>query len=143
MESKNLFITIIIINRCIEGWSFGLIQCMVYGVASQELAPTEFDTYARTCSASAGLGGCISLLAGPFLFSIGGYFLPYFVLCGSFVLLSFIIYVSGTLNVEEEEEESEFEKPMMGNQNDEESFTPSEHQIDWKFLLRIPVSCHT
>jgi len=81
----------------VEGFSFGLIQSMVYGVASQELAVSEFDKYARTCSACSGLGCCLSLILGPFLFSIGGYFLPYCMLSVSFLTLSLSILLSGVL----------------------------------------------
>jgi len=109
---------------------------MVYGVASQELAPTEFNRYARTCSASAGVGGCLSLLAGPYLFSIGGYFLPYFALCGSFVLLAFIMYVSGTLNMKDVKSTRFLE--VLSKSVDEESVTTPETKIDLKFLLSLP-----
>ncbi|CAI2365963.1 unnamed protein product [Moneuplotes crassus] len=136
VQSKNIFAVIIILNRCLEGWSFGLIQCMVYGVASQELAPTEFDRYARTCSASAGVGGCLSLLAGPYLFSIGGYFLPYFALCGSFVLLTFIMHVSGTLNIKKVKPTRFLE--ALSKSVDEESLPTPETKIDLKFLLSLP-----
>lgn len=113
---------------------------MVYGVASQELPTTEFDKYARTCSASAGLGGCISLLLGPFLFSIGGYFLPYWVLSSSFIILSLIIYLSGTLD----KKEKEIVKEILLVDNSGEIWFQSENlkekQIDLKFVLSIPVS---
>jgi hypothetical protein len=56
LNNHDAFIILLIINRMLEGWSFGLILCMVYGVGSQELKPSEFDRYARTCSASAGVG---------------------------------------------------------------------------------------
>ncbi|CAI2363495.1 unnamed protein product [Moneuplotes crassus] len=136
IDDKYIFTVVIILNRCLEGWSFGLIQCMVYGVASQELAPSEFDRYARTCSATSGVGGSLSLLAGPYLFSIGGYFLPYFVLFGSFVLLAFIMYISGTLNIVEEKP-TELHEALIET-NDEESFPPFQYQLDLKFLLSIP-----
>ena len=123
----------------LEGWSFGLIQWMVYGVASQELAPQEFDRYARICSASAGVGGCLSLLIGPFLFSIGGYFLPYFVLCGSFLILSLVIFMSGALD-EKSDEWSKSEEDLMKWINCNNSSTLSEKIIDIKFILSVPVS---
>lgn len=89
-----------VLNRILEGWTFGLIQGMIYGVSSQELPPKEFDRYARTCSASAGLGESLSLLFGSFLFSIGGYMLPYLCLSGSFVVLAVVIYMSNVLNAD-------------------------------------------
>mmetsp|Transcript_31532 Transcript_31532/g.27920 ORF Transcript_31532/g.27920 Transcript_31532/m.27920 type:complete len:157 (-) Transcript_31532:858-1328(-) len=80
ISSIPLFISVLLFNRVVEGFSYGLIQSVVYGVSSQELAPEEFDIYARTCSAFSGLGSVLSLILSPFLFSIGGYSLPYYIL---------------------------------------------------------------
>jgi len=100
IDNHLLFTALIIMNRFVEGWSFGLIQGVVYGTSSQELPPKQFDRFARICSASAGTGGCIALLSGSLLFSLGGYFLPYFVLSGSMITLAFVIHISGALNQE-------------------------------------------
>ena len=91
------FVIVAISNRILEGWTFGLIQSVIYGVSSQELPPEQFDRYARTWSASAGLGQTLSMLLGSYLFSIGGYFLPYFSLSGTLVLLALIVFISGVL----------------------------------------------
>ena len=93
--NPTMFLIVVILNRLVEGWSLGLIQGMVYGVGSQELPPLEFDKYARTWSASAGMGYSLALLFGSFLFSIGGYFLPYIVLSGSLVALACVIFFTG------------------------------------------------
>jgi hypothetical protein len=61
--NETAFIVILIVNRVLEGWSYGLIQCMIYGVASQELKASEFNKYARTCSACAGLGESLGMLS--------------------------------------------------------------------------------
>lgn len=135
---KTLFVVIIIANRMLEGWAFGLIQGMVYGVSSQELPPKEFDRYARTCSACAGLGACMSLLIGPFLFSLGGYFLPYFVLSGFFIVLSFIINTSKVLD-EESETQHDYEDLALNFKDEKNPLEQNEININLKFVFNIPV----
>lgn len=92
------FIIVAVLNRLVEGWTYGLLQGMSYGVGSQELCSSEFDKFARTCSASSGLGKSLSMLFGSFLFSIGGYFLPYLVMSGLFITLAGVIYFTGILD---------------------------------------------
>jgi hypothetical protein len=98
--NHTIFITLIIANRVLEGGAFGLIQGAVYGISSQELSSAQFDRFARMCSATSAAGCCLSLFISSLLFSFGGYFLPYFMLSGSIIALTFIIYVSGALKEE-------------------------------------------
>ena len=139
IDNIPVFITLLLLNRVIEGFSFGLIQSTIYGVASQELTPIEFDKYARACSSFSGVGCCISLILGPFLFSIGGYFLPYFILSSCFLILFSVIYFTGVLN----------DGPKAILEVDEElyvSFSKSQtndflnNQIDLKLLLSMKVN---
>ena len=125
----------------LEGWAFGLIQGMVYGVSSQELPPKEFDRYARTCSACGGLGGCLSLFLGALLFSMGGYFLPYFVLSGSFIVLAFIINTSKVLD-ESPEALLEVEDEIVSFRIDAESITDKSQKMDIEFAFSVSVSFH-
>ena len=131
----------LIFNRLVEGFSFGLIQSTVYGVSSQELEPAEFEKYARTCSAFSGLGSCLSLILGPFLFSLGGYFLPYFILSGSFLILLAVIYISGVLNEKPRrkiELVKEFNEELF--QITDEDGEDTSKNIDIRFILGVPVS---
>jgi len=52
------------------------------------------------------------------------------------VLLAFIMYISGTLNIVEEKP-TELHEALIET-NDEESFPPFQYQLDLKFLLSIP-----
>lgn len=123
----------------LEGWAFGLIQGMVYGVSSQELPAKEFDRYARTCSACGGLGGCLSLFFGALLFSMGGYFLPYFVLSGSFIVLAFIINASKVLD-ENPDALLEIEDEIMSFRIDAENNTDKSQKMNLEFAFSVSVS---
>jgi hypothetical protein len=112
---------------------------MTYGVGSQELKTSEFDKYARTCSASAGVGGCFALVIGPYLFSIGGYFLPFFMLSGLFSVLSFVIFVSGALDGEENNRRSSLEEPVDFEVEHQQLDQPVKPMPDFKFIMSIPV----
>jgi hypothetical protein len=85
---------------------------------------------------------------GPYLFSIGGYFLPFFMLSGAFSILSLFIFVSGVLDGEENN------RKVSGEENNrkvsgEEPVNCIEQQLldnsvkpmpDFKFIMSIPVS---
>jgi hypothetical protein len=113
---------------------------MTYGVGSQELNTSEFDKYARTCSACAGVGGCFALVIGPYLFSIGGYFLPFFMLSGLFSILSFVIFVSGALDGEESNRRSSLDETVGSQMEHHQLDHPVKPMPDFKFIMSIPVS---
>lgn len=112
---------------------------MVYGVSSQELPAKEFDRFARICSASSGLGCCFSLVAGSFLFSVGGYFLPYLMLSGSFIILIFMIKLSRVLD-ETFNTASIFDEELSSLQYDSYIMEQKGPQMTTNFALSIPVS---
>ena len=136
ITDKTLFLVIIISNRSLEGWSLGLILCTVYGVASQELKPSEFDKYSRTCSAVSGVGSCLTLIFGPMLFSVGGYFLPYFAFSVTLVLLSIVIWISGVLNEEIPKVAPALNEDLSKNLDESQ---PEKPKIDLKFIMSIKV----
>jgi hypothetical protein len=77
---------------------------------------------------------------GPYLFSIGGYFLPFFMLSGAFSIFSLFIFVSGVLDGEESNRKVSGEEPV----NCEIEQQPLDHSAkpmpDFKFIMSIPVS---
>jgi hypothetical protein len=115
-----------------------MVQGVVYGASSQELPPQQFDRFARICSASGAGGGCIALLCGAFLFSIGGYFLPYFVLSGSLIILAFIIHVSGALD--NEIKCANYDVELMSMQAESDKLILEPKTLDFNFIFKISVS---
>lgn len=93
--------------RICEGVSYGIIGSTTYGVSSQELPPEEFDKYARSNSTVAGLGGGMALVLGSFLFTFGGYMMPYFVLGSVFLILAAIVYLTGCFDEQPSKDEGD------------------------------------
>jgi hypothetical protein len=124
----------------LEGWSYGLILWMTYGLGSQELKPSEFDKYARMCSACSGIGMCFALITSPFLFSIGGYFLPFIMLSGAFLIFSFIIFVTGVLDGEEKTRKINCEETVESEIEQLSSVYSMKPMPDFNFTMSIPVS---
>ena len=116
--------------RICEGISYAVIQSTTYGVSSQELPPKEFDKYARLNSASSGVGMSLSLIMGSFLFQFGGYMFPYFVLGSIFLLLAFIIYITGAF-VSTQKVEEDYEFDVLPSNND---FSNASY-IDWSSFM--------
>ena len=144
MNNPTIFVVLAITARICEGIAFGTIQSTTYGVSSQELSPYEFDRYARSNSIAGGIGGSLALLLGSFLFSIGGYMLPYFVLGSMFLLLAFVIFMTNALESKAEKDlpceriDNNFYELLI--ESESTSSSPPERSISHGLALSFPVS---
>lgn len=136
-----------IVARICEGTSYGIIGSTTYGVSSQELPPEEFDKYARSNSTAGGVGCALALVLGSFLFTFGGYMMPYFILGSIFLLLAMIVYFSGVFDEEPSQDienlESYLEVREASCEIDYSSINKAHEPtflVDHKFAFSLKVS---
>ena len=70
------------------------------------------------------------------LFSVGGYFLPYFAFSVTLVLLSIVIWISGVLNEEIPKVAPALNEDLSKNLDESQ---PEKPKIDLKFIMSIKV----
>ena len=112
ISSFSLLIIIIFIIRIINGICSGIIAILVYSLTYSLASENELQIALGNLE----IGFCLGAAAGPvfasFLYKIGGYPLPFFVL-GAFLYISF--YLSKKISLEKIENENEIEEdpPVM------------------------------
>ena len=72
IENKSVFITLVLLNRFLQGFSSSMVQTTMYSI-STNFFPNHKDAMIGYIEAVTGVGLIIGPLVGSALYSIGGY----------------------------------------------------------------------
>jgi MFS family permease len=90
IENKNLFISLSLVNRFLQGLSSSMIQTTMYSI-STNFYPDNKESMVGYIEAVTGVGLIMGPLIGSFLFAIGGYKFIFYSFGFLFLISSFFI----------------------------------------------------
>jgi len=90
LNHKQLFITLSLLNRFLQGLSSSLIQTSLYSICTN-FFPDNKDAMVGYIEAVTGVGLILGPILGSGLFALGGYKFIFFGFGGTFIFLSLFI----------------------------------------------------